>query len=543
MGKKRRNNDHAKNAKVTGDTSSQSGGGDDDEISFRLAITYLYQNKFKVLMLMVIGFCIGSGSGAYMTVNPSDPNRIQTAYQRWASAVGKQAPFSFGSARSGSRSGGGGRNGSGGKGKDESEIDDKRGWRDWLLNGKSLVSFYDPNNIYDKPYKYIKVNGKSVRDDPSHPITFAMLREAVIRREGGFVHPDLGVLTPAPCGAARGIGMIRDSYNKCQTRCVPGILSQKLAQKKYGNHDEIFPPFWNADAKDVGTKEKLLNVIHAQEAEEDRYRQEEILMKIPLNFQMTRILALKTLKKVVPNEVNMRAPLQELDDAALLVLLLAHERGLGRASKFEPYIKSLPVTPSCGYAPSVRAQALDTITTMGVEFDMDVFGWPGELGKASDRAMMIADGLAKDYGQYIETPKGTSAFSVIQWALCQVASRATAGSDRYGALRMVPIIDMINHDINGGSFIELAGNERLENNNIIDATETDRGAFVVRSIRHGRRIPLKKGQELLANYNVHDYSPLDWFLSLGFIPPERMKKWHKIDGHFKKPRSFVSDDL
>ncbi len=66
---------------------------------------------------------------------------------------------------------------------------------------------------------------------------------------------------------------------------------------------------------------------------------------------------------------------------------------------------------------------------------------------------MIADGLAKDYGQYIAVPQGSSAFSVMQWALCQVASRATAGSDRYGALRLVPMIDMVNHDINAGGFI------------------------------------------------------------------------------------------
>jgi hypothetical protein len=49
--------------------------------------------------------------------------------------------------------------------------------------------------------------------NPSHPRVFAVLREAVIREEGGYVHPDLGFMVPAPCGAARGIGMVRGSYH------------------------------------------------------------------------------------------------------------------------------------------------------------------------------------------------------------------------------------------------------------------------------------------------------------------------------------------
>ena len=33
----------------------------------------------------------------------------------------------------------------------------------------------------------------------------------------------------------------------------------------------------------------------------------------------------------------------------------------------------------------------------------------------------------------------------------------------------------------------------------------------------------------MANYNVPGYSPLDWFVSLGFVPPERWHQWQKID--------------
>uniref|UniRef100_A0A7S0GJ59 SET domain-containing protein n=1 Tax=Proboscia inermis TaxID=420281 RepID=A0A7S0GJ59_9STRA len=67
------------------------------------------------------------------------------------------------------------------------------------------------------------------------------------------------------------------------------------------------------------------------------------------------------------------------------------------------------------------------------------------------------------------------------------------------------------------------------NGDFLDATETDSGTFVVRSIYHGKHRPLSKGQELLANYNIPEYSPLDWFISLGFVPPERSDRWVKVD--------------
>ena len=102
---------------------------------------------------------------------------------------------------------------------------------------------------------------------------------------------------------------------------------------------------------------------------------------------------------------------------------------------------------------------------------------------------------------------------------------------------MVPLIDMINHDATAGGFVELTGKERLENGDFVDSlTEEDSGTFVVRSLRHGRRRALKVGQELLVNYNVPHYSPLDWFVSLGFVPPERWGKWKKVDSALPRIR-------
>ena len=398
-------------------------------------------------------------------------------------------------------------------------------------------------DIVDAPYSYTEVNGKIVQDVASHPMAFSVLREAVIREKGGFVHPDLGYLVPAPSGAPRGLGMVRNSYHHCQIRCMPGSSEEKLIQKKEkkkASKEEEDDLFWEEEDESLfQSRGGVLKVVDMQQKHEQEFRQEEILVKIPYSIQLTRKYALKKLTRLIPQHVQKSLPLQELDDAALLVLILAHERGLGRHSMYLPYINSLPLSPSCGYSAMLRPHMLEVVSIMGVELGMDVNKWPGELSKAGDRARMIAEGLSKDYGSYLKAPKGISTIENMEWALCQVASRGTAGDESRGALRMIPILDMINHDMNGGGFEELDGNERLRKGDVMDAYEDESGDFIVRSLRHGRRKPLKKGQELLVSYNIPNYSPLDWFTSLGFIPPERQKKWTKIDPALPKVRTYA----
>ena len=375
-------------------------------------------------------------------------------------------------------------------------------WRDFL---------YSDDVIAATGEKYNRL--QILRSDPSHPRVFAVLREAVIREKGGYVHPDLGPLVPAPSGAARGLGMVRDSYHKCQSQCMPGVASEKIEE---------------ASKTDPNT--------NSTSTQQNLYKQEEVLVRVPLAFQMTRDVALDTLLPRISAEVQRKANPSELDDAALLVLLLAHERGVGRYSRWLPYIASLPIEPSCGYSQNLRPHMLDSINALRDELGLDVSGWPGELLKATQYAERIASGLARDYGSFLQHPKGVSAQENIQWALCQVASRGTGGSQKHGALRMVPILDMVNHDASAGGFVELTGKERFENGDFVEATEDDSGTFVIRSLRHGRRKALRKGQELLANYNVPHYSPLDWFVSLGFVPPERWNKWQKIDAALPRVR-------
>jgi hypothetical protein len=352
-------------------------------------------------------------------------------------------------------------------------------------------------------------------DDPSHPRVFAILREAVIREQGGYIHPDLGPLMPSPSGSIRGLGMVRESYHQCQTTCLPGVASEKMEAKLNKN---------------------VTKTTDSKASQKKFYRQEEVLLKIPLSFQMTRQVALDTLLPRVSAEVQKKASLHELDDAALLVLMLAHERGYGRYSRWLPYILSLPHEASCGYSQYLRPYMLDSINAYRDELGLDVNGWENELLKATQYAQRIANGLSKDYGSFLTHPSGIAAHENIEWALCTVASRAIGGSQKHGSLRLVPVLDMINHDANAGGFVELTGKERLENGDFADASEDDSGAFVIRSLRHGRRKALRKGQELLANYNVPHYSALDWFVSLAFVPPERWNKWQKVDAALPRMR-------
>jgi len=360
-----------------------------------------------------------------------------------------------------------------------------------------------------------------------HPMAFAVLREHVVRFDKGYVHPDLGFLVPAPSGASRGLGMVRDSYNKCQVQCYPGSAEEA----KSLNENELMEKM---QQNKTVTYEQIQATLRTQStATTQQYTQSDILLRIPLEAQITRSTALQILKPLLPKGNGILANgIHELDDGPLLALLLAHERALGSDSRFYPYIATLPLHPSCGWNPEWRQSVVDVVTAMAVEMGTDVQGWPAEITKAADMAERISRALGRDYGSYLAVGKdgsGGDATESIRWSLCQVSSRAIAGRESYGSLRLVPILDMVNHDGEAGKFVELTGEERLEKGDFLDAEEDDAGAFVLRSRRHGRKKALRRGQELLANYNVPFYSPLDWFLNTGYIPPERAGIWTLID--------------
>ncbi|KAL9181348.1 hypothetical protein ACHAXT_010153 [Thalassiosira profunda] len=415
-----------------------------------------------------------------------------------------------------------------------------------------------------------------------HPMAFHVLREYVVRFEG-FVHPDLGFLVPAPSGAERGLGMVRDSYNKCQVHCVPGNAEQWLNDKKemqtkleeakmqeeldkalmdemlnenpeMASPDSVSPSSGegkpstprqknagtaNADPmRNTTTYEGIQSAVQLQSSTPRRYCQSEILLRIPLEAQITRKRALDTLLGLLPSEMNGRSThLEELDDAFVLTLYLAHERGLGKNSPIWPYIATLPHRPTCGLHWGWRQSVVDVVTAMSVEMGTDVQGWPNEITKAAEMSDRIVTTLSTAFVNAAATSQSKADFTEnVRWALCQVSSRAIAGRESHGALRLVPVLDMINHDEAAEKFIEITGTERMEHGDILDAAEDEAGAFVVRSRRHGEKKPLRRGQELMANYNVPAYSPLDWFLNMGYIPPERAGKWTMLEAGL--PRTY-----
>mmetsp|Transcript_30765 Transcript_30765/g.58386 ORF Transcript_30765/g.58386 Transcript_30765/m.58386 type:complete len:422 (+) Transcript_30765:1375-2640(+) len=382
--------------------------------------------------------------------------------------------------------------------------------------------------------------------------------------------------------------MVRDTFNKCQIHCYPGTVEEKqtaereareimdeskrqeLAEQELmeemkkefpemassigaaapsssGDRSSLTPqqttrPLQTSPdpIRNTTTYEGIQAAVQLQSSSSSNrpYTQSEVLLRIPLEAQITRKTALETLLSLLPPEQNGRSThLEELDDAFVLALYLAHERGLGINSRVWPYIATLPLRPTCALHWGWRQSVVDIVTAMSVEMGTDVQGWPNEISKAAEMAERIAVTLTRASGDTLAKRQGVDDVAEnIRWSLCQVASRAVAGREGLGSLRLVPVMDMINHDQAASKFEELTGEEKIEDGSFIDSTENEAGTFIVRSRRHGDRKPLRRGQELMANYNVENYSPLDWFLNMGYIPPERGGKWTMLEAGL--PRNF-----
>lgn len=300
--------------------------------------------------------------------------------------------------------------------------------------------------------------------------TFDALRKALQSQPGGYVHPSLGIISPAPTsGAPRGLGIV-------------SAVKEKKTSK------------------------------------------DDALIKVPMSYQMTRSLALSTLTPLIPADVLRRVPLNDLDDAALLVLLLAHERGQGKKSKFKAYIDALPDgAGGCGWA----GEGADDFRKLPNEVE------PEDIEAGISYAYRVSTGLAFDYGEYLVQTAWPrewkdDASQALRWSLCTVSSRGTAANSIPGnyeggyGTRLVPMADLANHDLMSAGFIELSGTERASNGDFSDAVETDAGTFVIRSVwKDWRARDLEVGDEVTVNYNLPHYGAVDWYMSLGFVPPER----------------------
>lgn len=75
-------------------------------------------------------------------------------------------------------------------------------------------------------------------------------------------------------------------------------------------------------------------------------------------------------------------------------------------------------------------------------------------------------------------------------------------------MRLVPVADMFNHNLQSEGFKELEEKD-------VGSREELLGSFEVR-----RRADTLPGDEITVDYTLDEFSPEDWFLSHGFLPAE-----------------------
>merc|ERR1719491_685382 len=82
------------------------------------------------------------------------------------------------------------------------------------------------------------------------------------------------------------------AYHSCQTKCVPGVSNEKLEAKR----NEQSQPSIKTTTKTTSSP------TNNQQNQNRRYMQEEVLIRVPLSYQMTRKVALDTLLPRITRE-------------------------------------------------------------------------------------------------------------------------------------------------------------------------------------------------------------------------------------------------
>ena len=201
-----------------------------------------------------------------------------------------------------------------------------------------------------------------------------------------------------------------------------------------------------------------------------------------------------------------------------MTLFLAHERAKGEESFYSVYVKSLPEEPPCAWCMSDE-QLIGAISRYGAL--LDTRGWAAEVSRAKEYVEKVSTGMAKDYGEVFGvTPDD------LRWAMGIVSSRAMGGA---ASPTLVPLLDLVNHNAMRHPFTGHDGYAdairkrsdigEMGEMSISDAqsSATDDWAFWSYDKSGATAVPLQGGEELLACY-TDEYSPLDWFLNLGFLP-------------------------
>mmetsp|Transcript_23858 Transcript_23858/g.66173 ORF Transcript_23858/g.66173 Transcript_23858/m.66173 type:complete len:354 (-) Transcript_23858:707-1768(-) len=235
------------------------------------------------------------------------------------------------------------------------------------------------------------------------------------------------------------------------------------------------------------------------------------LVAIPCGFELTDDVATRSLLPLLPHDAA--SDLSNLDSGALVMLGLAYELSIGDKSGFAPYIASLPSHLPCPWSWGDQ-QAQAALAGMNGGGSP---GWMREVGKARRYAESVSRGLWQDFGQHVGISQ-----EELTWALGIVTSRGYGGDQRPC---LIPFIDLFNHDARAPPFLLQTLEVEMDGDGDSEASEsgrpTTRNFYTVWATSSGKPRQLGAGDEVYVDYSIGAVSPLDIFLSHGFLPPEK----------------------
>ena len=245
------------------------------------------------------------------------------------------------------------------------------------------------------------------------------------------------------------------------------------------------------------------------------------LAVVPARCVLDGRAAVSVSSAAVPARVREAAPLDTLDDGALVTLLLARERARGPASFWAPYLASLPAEPPCAWWGDEAARAAKVAACRACASAGERAAWAAELERAAAYAARVARGMGADYGDAL----GVDA-RALEWSLATLSSRSMGGQARPC---LVPLLDLVNHDCSWHAFTGHHVDE-LPTTFVVGAGP----APIETGLSHGDWAywawdadgatprPREPGDELYANYLTEGYTPFEWFMNLGYVPPEAL---------------------
>jgi hypothetical protein len=354
---------------------------------------------------------------------------------------------------------------------------------------------------------------------------------------GGFVHESLAVVAAASCGC-RGVVATADIASGAPLIAVPEELTMS-----------------SQDALDVLSKQLQHQEGGAAAAVTKQLPQSagggggataatSITRPAPRGGGLLQQL----LQGLLPQQHQDKSPAQlltKVQPPMLLALLLAHQRRLGAASFWAPYISDLPEAPPCSWYSAVLPQvrAWDGPQQKEPAAAVAADGNKSASAKAAAAAAAVAAKCTAAAAVFGCALGGLTA-EELAWAYGQVVSRAfSMGRPQPDSMALLPAIDMLNHlagasvpvfleqsEADGGCSSDGGGDGASSGAWCIwpqQLTERDvRGASSGKPAAGGQTsegeeggVVLRAGQELYISYMSSCDAPTA-LLSFGFCPAE-----------------------